>query len=144
MNSKCPVGATSATSPSEFLGLGLGFLRDAEVPLKREVLTLSVTVHALTVAPELRVVWGKQEQTSGDPITEGLKSLLVTPDSFEIPMGFNRAEVDDADMTDGLDLFALGILHLNLAHWPSCTENAKDTRPQTADFHPVVMGLRSV
>jgi hypothetical protein len=84
------------------------------------VFTLGIAVHTLAVATKLRVVRGQQDESCIDSVSEGLNRLLITPDCLKIPVRLNRAEIDDANLTDGLNFFfALVVLSDYLAHQSS-------------------------
>src|SRR4029078_11504711 len=71
----------------------------AEVPFQDEVLTLGVARDPLPVAAELRVV-GREELEPGDcPLPELVDHATVTEDAVDLPVGRDRAEVDDLDVT---------------------------------------------
>jgi len=86
-------------------------LFEAEVPIERQVLALGVAHDALAVAAELRVVRREQDQPSKCPVSERIGDLGVALDSLDLPVGGNRAEVDDPHVADWgylLDRFILG------------------------------------
>src|SRR6202012_12989 len=77
---------------------GRALLRHAEVPLQEQVLALGIPHDTLAVASKLRVVRREQQQTGKRPLAECLDHRAVTEFGFDLPVGRDRAEVDDADM----------------------------------------------
>ena len=57
---------------------------------------------------------GQQQKSGSDAIGKGLENLLLTPDRLEVPVRLDGALLDDAHLTDGLDL--LLCLSDHLAH----------------------------
>ena len=71
----------------------------AEVPLEDEVLALGVARDPLAVAAELRVVRREQLEPGDRPLPELVDHATVTEDAVDLPVGRDRAEVDDLDVT---------------------------------------------
>ena len=93
-------GPTTLPQPS--------LLGDAQVPVEQEVLSLGIADYAFTVPTELRVVRWNQLQASLHPVPETLDHCSVAEVALQVPVGSDRAEVDDADMTAGRFLGKLG------------------------------------
>ncbi len=67
----------------------------AEVPVETDEFTLGVTVHPLTVAAELWVVFGQQQQAGIDSGAEGVDESLIAEMGPDLPMRSDRTEVHD-------------------------------------------------
>ena len=72
----------------------------AEVPGDQDVLTLGITVDALAVATELRIVRWEQHQAGVHTITEGLDHPGIAERGTDLPVGGGRAQVDDLHIAD--------------------------------------------
>jgi len=111
---------------SDELAARLALFVVPEVPLDEQVLSLGVTVHALAVATELGVVWGKETKARVNAVDEGLDLLFVTEDHAALPVRGHRPEVDDLDVThwvDDLDDFCCGDLTHETPY--DCVTNAR-------------------
>ena len=83
----------------------------AEVPLEDEVLALGVARDPLAVAPELRVVRREELQPGDRPLAELVDHAAVAEDAVDLPVGRDRAEVDDLDVPLRRDLLERFGLH---------------------------------
>ena len=70
----------------------------AEVPGQLDQLALGVAVHPLLVPPELGVVRREQHQAGVHPDAEVVDDLLVAVVGADVPVGRDRAQVDDRGM----------------------------------------------
>ncbi len=64
-----------------------------EVPVETDELTLGVAIDPLTVAAELWVVLGQQQQAGVDPRAEGIDESLVAEMGPNFPVRSDRTEV---------------------------------------------------
>jgi hypothetical protein len=86
-----------------------------EVPLNEQILTFGVAVDALAIATELRVVGRQEAKASVHPVHKRLNLLFVAKDHPALPMRRHGTEIDDLDVTDGVDDFG-GLRGWDLAH----------------------------
>src|SRR6202012_2550112 len=68
-----------------------------------QVLALRVAVHALAVTTKLRVVGRKESKARVNAVDERLDLLFVAKDHAALPVGRDRAEVDDLDVADRIE-----------------------------------------
>jgi hypothetical protein len=73
----------------------------AEIPDEHKVLALGVANNALAVTPELRIVRGKQKKTGHHSRAEIVDEAADLGVTLDIPVGSDRAEIDDSDMATG-------------------------------------------
>ncbi len=72
----------------------------AEVPVQDQVLALRVAHDPLAVAAELRVVRREELQPGERPLAELVDELALAEDALDLPVGRDRAQVDDPDVSD--------------------------------------------
>ena len=65
---------------------------------EEEVLSLGITDDPLTVAAELRVVRWEEQQAGERPLAELLDQVAVAEVRLHLPMGSDRAQVDDPNV----------------------------------------------
>ena len=109
---RAPRSTPRSTSTLEPTSLAwLSCLVVAEVPLEDEVLALGVAGDPLPVAAELRVVRREQLQPGDRALAELVDHAPVAEDAVDLPVGRDRAEVDDLDVTLRRYLLELFGLH---------------------------------
>ena len=90
-----PSGVSSGASSTGHLLFGY-----AQVPLEQDVLPLGIADHPLAVAPVLRIVGRKEHQPGHGPAAELLDQDRVSVVGAHLPVGGDRPEVHDPDVTD--------------------------------------------
>ena len=83
----------------------------AEVPVEEKVLPFGVADHPLSVPAELRIVRRQQQQTGQGPLPELLDHTPVAEVRVDPPVGRDRTEVDDPDVTTGRGVLLGGNRH---------------------------------
>ena len=94
------------------------------------MLALGVTGDPLAIASELRVVGWQQLKPSHGTLAEFVDRATVTEDAVHLPMGRDRAEIDDLHVTLRGDLLERFGLHRHVAQRSGCHSSAtRSPRP---------------
>lgn len=70
-----------------------------EIPLKRDEFALCITIDAFTVSPELRVIFGKEDEACQCPGTELIKQFRIAPIGVHLPVRCDRTLIHDSGVS---------------------------------------------
>ncbi len=117
----------------------------AEIPFQDQVLTLGIAGHALAIAAELGVVDREQLQASHCALTEFVDRPLVAEHPVDLPVGRDRARVDDPHVPlrrNFFELFGVDSHHVLLVRRRIRLARTR-IRPDSSSSRPLSSGNRS-
>ncbi len=83
-----------------------------QIPIEADEFALGIAVDPFTVAAELRIMLGQEQQPCVDPSSERVNQAFITEMSPDLPVGSHRSEIHDRGVGDWCLLWGrLGVGH---------------------------------